>query len=119
MRGGAVAISAVAFAWVVVQAQGGCGTEVAPAEPESPAVEAPAVEAARPEVEAAEPPDPPPEEPPEPEAVPQAPAEPNPPPAASNRNAKEKAFFPASKAGVLHPPEPAPQQQQANPAPTP
>lgn len=34
MRAGAVAVSAVAFGWVVVQAQGGCGTE--PADPAPP-----------------------------------------------------------------------------------
>lgn len=35
MRGGAVAVSTVAFAWVVVQAQGGCGTESPVSEPEA------------------------------------------------------------------------------------
>jgi len=35
MRAGAVVVSAVAFGWVVVQAQGGCGTEPAPPAPEA------------------------------------------------------------------------------------
>lgn len=61
MRAGAVAVSAVAFGWVVVQAQGGCGTEPAAPDPPPPEVAAPAD--ANPQAErpsAAETPQPPP-----------------------------------------------------------
>lgn len=146
-----MAVSALAFAWVVVQAQGGCGTEPAPAVPEAAAAQ----EAEPAPGTAASPPAAPiPESPPAvpvsetPKAKPaNAPAKEKPavyfspsksgdfdfddvnsgaggiggigePNAgrgdksnnAGNKNAKPKAFFPASKSGRV----PEPTQQHPN-----
>ncbi len=87
-------MSAVAFGWVVVQAQGGCG-----AESREPAASKPeAASAQQAEVEqAAEPPPPTPKQPPAIPAIETPPAKPT--DAAEPK--KPDAFFPASKSGAF------------------
>ena len=123
MRGGAVAVSAVAFAWVVVRAQVGCGTEAALSEPDEPA------DVSAPELKV----EPEPEEPApviraQPDLPRQAAEPPGNPPSRGN-DADEKPFFPASKSGLvdgrgglgdlggLREAKPPPAQEQAKPRP--